>query len=179
MALAFGGCGGEIITYTDSDYGFSFDYDDSWTIQESPEDDLPAEASKSVGVFDPRGSHDVDNLTYDYVAVSVYELGSEPTPTAAELKTGFAEYAQRLADSDETFWVKDPPASADVNGLPGVSIAYMYTDGDQEIRCTEYRLVDMKGLVYGLYTQSAVANWDDNRVVFDTFLNSFTLADDR
>lgn len=178
VVLACTACGGEIVTYTDSEYGFSFDYDDSWSLQESPQDDLPSGASRSVGVFDPRGSGGADNLTFDYFAVSVYDLGSDRAPTAEELKTGFSDYLLRLGESDDSFWVIEEPVSVEVNGRPAVSIAYMFSDSDQEIRCTEYRLVDLRGVVYGLYTQSAMTYWESNTAVFETFLNSFTLGDD-
>ena len=176
IAAACVGCGGEIVTYTDAEYGFSFEYDDSWDLTEASVDELPANASKSVGVYDPWGSHTSDNLTFDYFAVEVYELEPATAPTVNELLEGFAQYLQQLQDSDPSLQVAHEPARTDVNGRPAAYIEYLYTADSVDVRCTEYRLVGKGGIVYSLHTQSAVDNWEENGEVFSTFLDTFSLG---
>ncbi len=171
------GCTGKIVTYVDPQRAFSFDYSDSWDLLEGAQGTLPTDASRSVGVFDPHGSGDGDNLTFDYFAVDIYELDKVTAPTAQELKEGFTDYLDRLKDSDDSFWVIDEPSATEVNGRPAIMVAYMYTADGVDVRCAEYRLVDVQGVVYSLHTQSSVANWDANAEMFSTFLNTFTLSE--
>lgn len=175
LAAMLAGCGGGTATYVDEDHGYSFSYNDTWDLQETPASALPAGASESVGVFDPQGSDAGNDLTFDYVAVDVYELGTAQIPTFEEMKEGFDFYLGQLEASDDSLWVLDEPSTTVVNGLPALVVTYMYRATDTEIRCSEYRLIDSRGYVFSLYTQSTSANWERNQEVFDTFLSTFTL----
>lgn len=169
------GCGGGTATYVDEDHRYSFSYGDTWDLLETPASALPAGASQSVGVFDPQGSDAGNDLTFDYVAVDVYDLGDAQIPTLEEMKEGFDFYLSQLEASDDSLWVLDEPSTTVVNELPALVVTYMYRANDTEIRCSEYRLIDTRGYVLSLYTQSSSENWERNQEVFDTFLDTFTL----
>jgi hypothetical protein len=177
LAAALSGCSGKVLTYTDKDYGFSFQYNDSWTLRDVPAAELTSTAIKSIEVLDPRGSDAGDGATWDLVAVDVSEL-LDPTLelTPEVVMADFASYLEQMAAADTTFKVVDQPASITVNSLPALKATYSFTLDGATVRCSEYWLTGPEGLVYTLYTQSTEKNWDGNVAMFNTFLNSFSLG---
>jgi hypothetical protein len=176
LAVVLSGCGGKLVTYTDADYGFSFQYNDSWTFKDVAAADLPLNASKSVGVFDPAGSDAGNELTFDYLSVDVYEIDATLALTEADLMTEFNSYLEQITADDSTAKVTEEPASTAVNGLPAIKATYTYTQNDLTVRTSEYWLLGDAGILYNLYTSSSDKNWDGNATVFSTFLNSFIIG---
>ena len=176
--LLLPGCGGELVTYTDPDYGFTFQYADSWDLYDVPADELPVQASKSVGVFDPRGSDAGNDLTFDYFSVDIYNIDTEAVPTLSELEEGFAQYLDQLKTSDDTLRViEEPGQTAAVNGLPAWEVTYSYSVGDTRVLCVEQRVLDTGGRIYSLRMQSSEDTWEANADVFSNFLDSFSTGE--
>lgn len=182
LALLFGaalfilGCGGSQVTYVDPDYGFSFEYNDSWRIVEVQPGQLPPESSKSVGVYDPKGSDAGNDLTFDYMSVDVYEIDADSMPTFETLEEGFLSYLEQLKASDESLRIIDKPTPTGVNGIAALKITYSFLADDVRVRCSEYRLLDARGLVFSLFIQAADETWDLDTEVFTTFLRTFSLG---
>jgi hypothetical protein len=176
LSLSLSGCGGDVATYTDSEIGFSFQYRDSWKLMVTPEDELQGDAAASVGVYDPYGSDDGDDLTFDYFSVDVYETLTETLPTTDELREGFTDYLGRLDESDPSFRVIDQPIDTRINGRPALMVTYTYEAGGMDVRCAEYRLLGAAGFVYSLRTQSSEQNWKANKETFSIFLDSFSVG---
>ncbi len=176
IAALLSGCGSATLTYVDPDYGFSFSYSDSWELAQTPASELPAHASMSVAVFDTRGSDAGNDLTFDYLSVDVYEPDSGPVPTPEEMMDGFEAYLEALRASDDSLRIVELPSTTVVGGQPALKVSYSYESGETKVRCSEYRLIDAKGLVYSLFTQASDANWQHDAETFSTFLDSFTIS---
>jgi hypothetical protein len=176
LAVVLSGCGGKLVTYTDNDFGFSFQYNDSWTLKNVDTADLPPDLSKSVRVFDPTGSSTGNDLTFDYISVDVYEVDPTLELTETEAKAQFTSYLDQIVADDSTATVIEDPSSVTVNGLPAIKATYSYAQKDLTVRTSEYWLAGDSGVLLMLYTSSSDKNWNGNSKVFTTFLNSFSIG---
>ncbi len=176
FAIALSGCGGKLATYTDPDFGFSFQYDDSWQLRHLAASELNEGVSKSVEIFDPRGSDAGDESTFDSLAVDVIELDPAADVTMEMMTTEFDSYLQAGMAADPSTKVTEQPTATTVGGMPCLRATYTFTYAGTEVRCTEYWILGADGIAYSLYTQSSFKNWDGNGAVFTTFVDSFKAA---
>ncbi len=174
FAVLLSGCN-STKTYSDPDYGFSFQYPGAWKLVVTQPDDLPTGVSKSVGALDQAGSG-ANNYGLDFVSVDIYAAGPDSGLAADTIQSEFEAWLEEAGSGDSTFRVAAAPTAVTVGGLQGFEATYTYTDGDFEVRCTEYWL--LKGeVMYDLYTQATEDNWTDNQKTFDAFLMSFKSGD--
>jgi len=170
VAVLLSGCS-NVKTYSDPDYGFSFQYPKAWDLKDTEPDKLPAGVSKSVGAMDQAGSG-TEDYALDFVSVDIYNLGPDSGLTTETIQSEFEVWLEEAGSTDSTFRVADAPTAVTVGGLEGYKATYTYTDGDFQVRCTEYWL--LKGeVMYDLYTQATEDNWADNQKTFDAFVSSF------
>ena len=175
------GCGGGTTTYTNDEYGFSFDYD-SGTFTES--DDVSAEKAGADSAFrvafaDPDGT-EVGDQKRDGFIVNVYELNANLDEFPAEqvepelkkeIEGLLPELAAGLGSSatfgslesisqDEGFGYK-VDATFDVEDTPFKSRMFFLFYGD-----TEYQLT----------FQAAEDRWSDLEPKFKEVIDSFSVT---
>jgi len=159
--------------YIDDDFGFSFEYPDSWQIQHIAPSELAPAVAKEVSAFDLQGSDVGDNETWDIVSVEVYEGGEDLGYTLDELSQIQTDYLAGYQQSSFELEVLQSPTAITVGGLSGYKITYRGLVGGDQLHASEYMLLD-DTLIYNLWTQSIEENWDDNQQVFADFLSSFS-----
>jgi hypothetical protein len=171
-------CGGSetgIKTYTNSDYGFSFEYPAAWKVEEGDAADLTA-GGKSVsdaGVFDPEGAEGA-NGRIDGVMVSVYKLNfAVEASMLPDVKPEMEALVANLLTQDSTWKVTEALSDAKVGELSGFKASLAFAaSSDTPAKCTMYFLFD-GDIEYQLVAQSATANWDKDKAAFDAIVASF------
>jgi hypothetical protein len=181
-ALAAGACGsdggtangGTVKTYTDPDYGFSFDYPADWTLQEGDSSDVAAgsSATRSVGVFDPEGAV-ADDTYIDLAQTSVYELNitvdeSTMPDIQAEVEQVLASLESQATDLETI----EALSETEVGGMAGFEVTYSFTRAGEAVTSTLYFLFS-GSIEYQLTLQAATKNWEANTPVFDALVSSF------
>ncbi len=182
VTLAAGACGsdgptagnGTAKTYTDPDYGFSFEYPADWRLQEGDSSDVTAggSATTSVGVFDPEGAV-ADDTYVDLAQTSVYELNitvdeSMMPDIQAEVEQVIASLESQATDLETI----EALSETEVGGMPGFKVTYSFTKGGEPVTSTLYFLFS-GSIEYQLTLQAATKNWEANAPVFDALVSSF------
>jgi hypothetical protein len=169
---------GDVKTYTDDMYGFSFDYPADWTVQPSLETQVTAGAAATAGVcaYDPEGTTS-DGSYYDFVEVSVYELNATVDDSVLsqvkdEVQTTFAQLESQTGSWEVTSELKD----ISLAGLKGWTISYSCNVEGTPSQCTFYTLFTGT-LEYQLLLHASGQNWDSDEAPFDAFLASFSPGD--
>jgi hypothetical protein len=164
-------------TYSDPDYGFSFQYPGDWRLLEVQPADLPEAVSRSVGALDPKGSGTDDDFALDFVSVDVFEFGPESGVSADTLQAKFASWLATTGSADLSFAVAEDPAPVKIGGLEGYQATYTYNDSGIDVRVTEYWLLS-GDVLYDLYTSASEASWESNQATFEAFLDGFKIETD-
>lgn len=175
-AILLAACSKGPQTYTDDDFGFSFEYPGSWAIQHMSPAALSPGVAKEVGAFDQDGSDAGDEYTWDMVSVEVYQGGMDLDYTLDDISTMNDEYLADLQEQEPTLQVLESVTPVIVGGLDGYKITYTGSVGSTQIHCSEYTLLS-HSVIYNLWTQAAEENWDSNQSVFADFLASFIPGD--
>jgi len=169
-----GGTGGAVKTYTDSGYGYSFQYPEGWELQEGDRSEVTAGGSAvgSVGVFDPEGAM-VGDIYIDLAQVSVYELNvtvddSMMDDIKTEVESILASLESQAVDmktvdslSETTVGTMDGykvTYSFDKDGIPATSTLYFLFSGNREYQVT---------------VQAATENWKADQAIFEALVESF------
>lgn len=164
----------ETKTYTDPDYGYSFEYPESWKIEDSATSDVTAggAATGTVGVYDPDGTV-VDKTYLDLMMVSVYKLnGVVDDSVIPQLKGEIESVLASLESQDSTMKVEEALTETTAAGMKGYKVTYSFTKADTPTTSTLYFL--FKGdLEYQLTTQASAANWEADQPIFDAMIASF------
>lgn len=175
MASAIAACGNAgPKTYSDPEYGFSFQYPSGWRIMEVEPSDLPEMVSQSVGAWDPRGSGNEAGMALDFVSVDVFELGTDSGVSTDTLQEEFERWLATTGFSDSTFSVVQDPVTVTVGELDGYQATYTYSENGIDVRVTEYWLLS-DDVLYDLYTSASEDHWEVNSAEFAAFLDSFAI----
>jgi hypothetical protein len=183
MVVTLAACGsgggattGDVKTYTDATYGFTFEYPSDWKLQETADQaDVTsgASAAKMVAAYDPDGAKTETAYT-DLIEVSIYELSgtvddSVMSQLEAEVKTVFAGLESQAKDLK----VVEDMTAVSTAGVKGWKITYSFDKDGVPAQSTLYLLFG-GSLEYQLLIQSATANWQADQAVFQAFVSSFT-----
>jgi hypothetical protein len=169
LAVMLPGCGPK--SYTDPDYGFSFEFSGDWTLGAVLPSDLEGGVTESVGAFDPEGVMSEDG--YDFVSVRVYDITpGAPEVTAESLQTEFESWLTDAQGFYSGMQIVEPITAAKVGGLDGYKATFTFTDQGVALRTTEYVLLS-DTVMYDLFLQSAEETWAANQEIFAGFLSSF------
>ena len=166
---------GDVTTYTDKTYNFSFSYPSDWKLQESADAaDVTsgAAATKMVAAYDPNGAK-TDTSYTDLVEVSIYELGGTVDDSIMpqleeEVKSVFAGLESQAKDLKV---VKEMTAVS-MAGVTGWKITYSFDKDGVPAQSTLYLLFG-GSLEYQLLIQAATENWEADQAIFHAFLTSF------
>ncbi len=185
LVVVFAACGsggeggaktGDVKTYTDKTYGYSFQYPSGWQLQQQADEaDVTsgAAAAQAVAAFDPEGAK-TDTSYTDLLEVSVYELtgtvdDSVMPALEEEVRSVFAGLESQAADLK----VVEQMTAVTVSGLKGWKITYSFDKDGTPAQSTLF-LVFGGSLEYQLLVQAATSSWEADQAVFETFVSSFT-----
>jgi hypothetical protein len=169
---------GDVKTYTDTAYGFSFDYPGDWRVStsETAEVTSGADPTQVVTVGDPNGKV-VGNTGVDMLMVRVYELNR--AIDEASLSSVLPDLEGLIADSqsqDPTFKIDSPLAETTVGTIPGYQVTGSFDwDADTPVKTTLYFLF-AGNIEYQLSVQASTETWEADQAVFDAFIASFKLG---
>lgn len=168
---------GEIQTYTDDQFGFSFDYPAPFEQMDNATMEAQTDAgpAASAAVFDTKGT--VVNGTYkDAFMVSVYELGA--TVDESNLEAAKAELESsvipQLESSTQDMQISEL-RETEVGGLPGYTADATFTS-DGTPMTTSLTWVFDGDVEYQLLAQSASDQWDSLIPAFEGMLDSFRVS---
>lgn len=179
LACGSGGTGnnaaGDVSTYTDKTYGFSFGYPSDWKLQEAadqPDVTSGAAPTTVVAAFDPDGAKTDASFT-DIIEVSIYKLNvviddSVMADLKVEVEATFADLEAQATDLK----VVEAMSEASVAGIKGWKITYQFDKEGTPAESTLYLLFS-GNLEYQLLVQAATANWQADQPTFQAFLSSF------
>jgi hypothetical protein len=165
---------GETKTYTDPDYGYSFDYPESWKVDDSASSDVTAggAATGTVGVYDPKGTV-VDKTYLDLMMVSVYKLnGVVDDSIIPQLKGEIESVLAGLESQDDSMKVESALAETTVAGMKGYEVTYSFTKNETPTTSTLYFLFN-GDTEYQLTAQASNENWETDQPIFDAMIASF------
>jgi hypothetical protein len=165
-------------TYTDADYGYSFQYPGGWVVQQGDSAKVTGGSSSDGGmsVYDPEGTVAGDYFI-DLFQVSVYELAvtvdeSMMPEIKSEVETLLADLETQGND-----WTKvEDLSGATVDGMDGYQATYGFTTDGTPTMSTFYFLFT-GDIQYQLTLQAATETWEERRPEFDAIVASFTPGD--
>jgi hypothetical protein len=160
-------------TYTDPDYGYSFDYPASWKIQKQPTVDVTAggAAVEGVGAIDPRGAT-LDGSYIDMMLLSIFKLKVTVHDSMIPQLKGEIESVIRTMEGQEpSAKVEEALAETTAARMKGYRVTYTFTRGDTPVTSTLYFLFS-GNIEYQLTTQAATGNWNTDHPIFDAMIAS-------
>jgi len=162
-------------TYTDPDYGFSFEYPSDWQVSSSADTNVSGGAAPvaAVTVGDPEGAR-VDDTGLDIVMVRVFKLNLIIDESLMpEVLTELEPLVAGLQEQDPSMVVEQPLTQTSVNGIPGFQFTSTFDwDSDTPMKTTSYFLFS-GDIEYQLVVQATQDHWTQNQEVFTAFLSTF------
>jgi hypothetical protein len=162
-------------SYTNVEQGFTFQYPQSWELEEtsSAEASAGAESVASVQVYDPLGAQDNTGSLVDGLLVNVYELSVVIDSTnldkiEQDILDLMAELSAQLPDYQEL----EPLSTDELNGMPGYGVTYTYTQNGITVYGASYFLFN-GDQEFQLTFQAAEENSDSAGEIYDIILGSF------
>ncbi len=169
-----GGSGGTE-TYSDSVYGFTFDYPADWKAVTSDTAAVTSGADPAavVTVVDPDGARVADKRL-DLFMVRVYELSQVVDESALpEVRPYLESLIADIQSQDPTWKVEEALIETRVGGIPGYQSTFSFDwDASTPVNTTSYFLF-AGDIEYQLVLQAATENWEADQAVFAAILASF------
>ena len=173
-----GGDNGDTVnttTFRNDEFGFSITYPEDYVTAE-PETTAGEETTSAyeIAFADPDGTV-IDELTVDGLQISIYQLNVEFTPEEVpDLVMEFQGLVDQLVGGLENGTVEEPLSETTVNGVPGFTVTYTYTNQGNELRASSSFLV--KGAYeYMVTSQATTARWDQVAPEFEAATTSFAI----
>lgn len=162
-------------TYTNDQYGFSLTYDTVFTQGESTGGTETGSGSEFDIAFADTGGAKIGGKYVDCVQVSVYKLARAVKPAEMpKLKTEFKGLVDQMMGSLTGADVTEPLSLAQINGLPGFSFGYAYTEDSVAVTAKTYFLI--KGQYeYQVTEQASQENWAELSPLLQAAVDSFTV----
>jgi len=170
-----GSSSGGTTTYVNDQYGFTMTYDNQFS-EGKPVEAASAGASAVFDVVfaDKQGTVIADRYV-DAIEILVYELAREVKPAEVpELKAEVQGVVDQLMTSASSATIVEPLGEVSVNGVPGFSFKYTYTEGGTELTAISYFLFKGK-YEYEITAQTTSANWDALEGKLEAAVQSFTV----
>jgi hypothetical protein len=166
-------------TYTDSAYGFSFEYPTDWRVVASGGAGITSGAAPTevVTVGDPNGAR-VGDTGIDMLMIRVYELpGVVDDASLPQVLPDLERLVADFQSQDPSFKVEAPLAQTNVGGIPGYQATGTFDwDANTPVKTTFYFLF-AGNIQYQLTMQASAKTWEENQAVFAAFLESFKLGE--
>lgn len=162
-------------TYTNDQYGFSLTYDTLFTEGTSSGGTESGSGSEfDIAFADTSGTKSAGKYI-DGIQVSVYKLARAVKPAEVKgLKTEFEDLVSELMGSLAEAKTTAPLSLTEVNGVPGFTFSYSYTEDSLPITATTYFLI--KGQTeYQVTEQAAQDAWAALEPEMQAAVDSFTV----
>jgi hypothetical protein len=165
---------GKTTTYTNDQYGFSLTHDAQFTKGEPVAGAGAGGSSVFDVVFADKNGTTISDRYVDAIQVSVYELAREVKPAEViKLKSELQGVVDQLMTSATSATVVEPLTAVTVNGVPGFSFKYTYTEGGTELTAVTFFLFKGK-YEYEITAQTTSANWDALKGKLEAAVQTFT-----
>jgi len=185
MSLALGACGSGdsggsgdadgVKTYTDPDFGYSFEYPAGWVLNEGGDTSVGSGAASagSVQVGDPKGAK-VDGTGLDGLVARVYELNlTVDESMLPDIRPEVEGLIADLLSQDASWKIVEDLTETSVAGVPGFKASFTFDyDADHPVKTTSYYLF-AGDVEYELVVQASTDTWEENQPVFAAFFASF------
>lgn len=161
-------------TYTDSRYGYSFQYPGDWVVQEGDAAEITEGNSSNGGmsVYDPDGTV-VGDYCIDLFQVSVYELNlTVDESMMPEIRNQVDDMLKGLETQTGDWTRVDDLSEVTVGGARGYKTTYDFTTETTPTTSTFYFLF-VGDIQYQLTLQAATDAWDERQSDFEAILASF------
>jgi hypothetical protein len=181
MAVPMGCGSGDsgVMTYSDPDYGYSFDYPGDWQLAtgDGAGVEVGASAASTVTVGDPEGAS-IGNTGIDLIMVRVYQLNQVfDASTLSDVLPYIETLLADLGSEDASWQTEVPLTHTTVGGAPAYMTSASFDwDSQTPMKTTSY-FVFAGGFEYQVVMQAAAENWEEDQAVFDAFLASFRPAE--
>ena len=184
LALAvasYGGCGGgtppvsgTTTTYTNDEYGFTLTHDNQFSEGERVAGGAGVGSSVLDVIFADKNGTVVGDRYVDAIQLSVYELARSINPDEVpRLKAELQGVVKRLMRATASATIVEPLRKTAVNGVPGFSFKYTYTEGGTPLTAVTSFL--FKGRYeYQITAQATSKDWDALRGKLETAVQTFT-----
>ena len=162
-------------TYVNDQYGFTMTYDGRFEEGPTTNDATAASGNVFQIAFPDKSGPTVSDSYADGLQVNVYELPRKVKPAEVPgLKANVADAAKQIVASLPDGAIEQPVAEITVNGVPGFSFGYSFTQVDTRLRATSNFLY--KGQYqYALTGQATEDTWDAMQPQLESALESFTI----
>jgi len=164
-------------TYTDPDYGFTFEYPSGWQIKLDTSAELSAGSSavKDVAVYDPKGAK-VDGSPVNTAVISVYKLRTSVDETMMETARAEIDSVLREMESQDASWQRlEELTNTQLGAIPGFRINYGFSLDDTPAVTAMYFLFH-KDTEYQLICQAVKTDWPKYQDEFTAILESFSVS---
>ena len=187
LALTLAGCSGSggndtggssaggTTTYTNDKYGFSLTHDDQFSEGKPVEGTSAGGSSVFDVVFADKNGTIIADRYVEAVQVSVYELAREVKPAEVpKLKAEIQGVVDELMTGASSAEIVQPLEKVTINGVPGFSFTYTYTEDGTELTAATYFLIKGK-YEYEITAQTTSENWDALKGKLEAAAQSFTV----
>jgi hypothetical protein len=162
-------------TYANAQYGFRITYDPMF-VKGTPATGTGSGGSSvlEIAFANPKGTV-VDKKYVDGFQVSVYKLTRVVKASQVpKLKTEFQTIVSQMMKSLASGTVAQPLRAAQIKGVPGFRLAYVYKQGTTTIAAITYFLI--KGQYeYQVTGQASQQNWNKLSPKLEAAVKSFTV----
>jgi hypothetical protein len=169
-----GSAADDVKTYTDPDYGYSFDYPEGWKVQEGDSAEVTAggSAAGSVGVYDPDGVV-ADDTYIDLAQISVYKLSvAVDKSMMSKIKTEVEAVLASLESQAADMKTVESLSETTVGGMSGYEATYSFSKNGAPVTSTLYFLF-RGNIEYQLTLQAGDENWGAKKPAFAALVASF------
>lgn len=178
LALAFSGtvvagCGSTEKLYSDSTYGYTFSYPNTWKVQAGTSDvTAGGKAEGNTAVYDPTGTK-VGTTYVDLAMIMIYDLDfTVDDPWSNDMTSRISGMLTSLENQTTGIKVEKPLEHATKAELKGYSVTFTFTKDAVPMRSTLYFLFDHTR-EYQVTEQAAVDTWDRAKPMLDEIVASF------
>lgn len=166
---------GGTTTYANDEYGFTITYDALLTEGTPSGGGGSGSGSEFDIAFVDTGGTEIGGKYLEGIQLSVYELARTVEPDEVpELEAEVDELVNELMGTLPDATIVDPLAGAEVNGVPGFTVSYTFSDQDVTVKAVSYFLFSGK-YEYLLTGQASKENWATLSPTLEEAIASFTV----
>lgn len=166
---------GGTTTYANDEYGFTITYDALLTEGTPSGGSSSGSGSEFDIAFVDTGGTEIGGKYLEGIQLSVYELArTVERAEVPELEAEVDELVNELMGTLPDATIVDPLAGAEVNGVPGFTVSYTFSDQDVTVKAVSYFLFSGK-YEYLLTGQASKENWATLSPTLEEAIASFTV----